>query len=75
MDTINPLKDQPHSIPLRKLLLWALYALLPIITFYHLLAFPFPQSKQSLVSSSTPSKGKGIFVLIYVFRIYTCDIY
>uniref|UniRef100_A0A3Q7E9N3 Uncharacterized protein n=1 Tax=Solanum lycopersicum TaxID=4081 RepID=A0A3Q7E9N3_SOLLC len=59
MDTINPLKDQPHSIPLRKLLLWALYALLPIITFYHLLAFPFPQSKQSLVSSSTPSKGNA----------------
>lgn len=66
MDTINPLKDQPHSIPLRKLLLWALCALLPIITFYHLIAFPFPhslsQSKQSLVittSSSTPSKEIG----------------
>ncbi|CAN4087534.1 unnamed protein product [Withania somnifera] len=65
--TNNPFKDQPHSIPLRKLLLWTLYALLPIITIFHLIAYPFPlsfsQSKHSIVmintSSSTPSKEIG----------------
>ncbi|KAJ8574273.1 hypothetical protein K7X08_026078 [Anisodus acutangulus] len=66
MDTTNPFKDQPHPIPLRKILPWAFYALLPILAIFHLIARPFTlspsQSKHSLIittSSSTPSKDIG----------------
>ncbi|XP_009777225.1 xyloglucan O-acetyltransferase 1-like [Nicotiana tabacum] len=62
MDTISPFKDQPHHFPLRKLLLLALYALLPIILLFHLIGpLSLSQTKHSLIitTSSTPSKEVG----------------